>query len=132
MTSSWFFFSTHKPQDFGLVKLLNTDYKIIMRLITNRLLTSLPYVLHLGKECGDPDCNISHAFALLRDTVVCSVMTGKPIRLLSLDFSSAFYRISQADLLSMLRSYGCNVQIIRLINSVRENTTTEIQINGHC
>jgi hypothetical protein len=52
--------------------------------------------------------------------------------ILSLDFSSAFYRISHADLLSMLRAYGCNVQIIGFIHSVYENAIAKIQINDHC
>jgi hypothetical protein len=93
---------------------------------------SLRYVLHLGKNCWDPDCNISNAFALLRNTIACSVLTGKPMRPLSPEFSSVFYLIPNADLLSMLRTYGCNVHIIRLIYFVYEKATAKIQINGHC
>lgn len=102
-----------------------------MRLINNRLRTSLRYVLNLGKQYWDANCNISDAFALLRDTIVCSLLTGKPIRLLSLDISSAFYRITHADLLSMLLTHGCNLQLIGLINFVYEKATAKIQIHGH-
>jgi len=104
---------------------------MIVRLITNRLRTSLRYLLHPGKQCGDPYCNISNVFVVLHDTIACTVLTGQPIRLFSLDFSSTFYRIPHTVFLSMLRAYGCNVKIIGLINIVYENAIAKIKINGH-
>jgi hypothetical protein len=66
------------PQDFRPITLLNTDCKILVRLIAKRLRTSLPNIIHPGQHCRVPDRNIFDAVAGLRDDIACAELTAKP------------------------------------------------------
>jgi hypothetical protein len=56
------------PVDYRLITLLKTDYKILARLIANRLRPTLSELLHPSQYCGVPG-TIFDAVATIRDAI---------------------------------------------------------------
>jgi hypothetical protein len=74
--------------------LLTTEYKILARIMSRRLLQVLQDHLHNSQFCGVPGNSILGAGSRVRDAITYSEMTGTPLCVLSLDFQNAFNRIS--------------------------------------
>jgi Reverse transcriptase (RNA-dependent DNA polymerase). len=94
------------PADYSLITLLNTDYKIIARIIANRLRPTISDVLYPSQYSGVPGNTIFDAVATVRYAVAYAELTHVPLYILSLDFTTAFDRILHTYLFRMLNSYG--------------------------
>ena len=62
--------------------LLNTDYKILARIIDNRLRPTLFEVLHPSQYCGTPGNTIFDAVATVRDAIAYADLTHAPLCIL--------------------------------------------------
>jgi hypothetical protein len=112
------------------ITLLNCDYKILARIIANRLWRSLPDVIHPGQHCGVGGRHIFDAAGGIRDVIAYAEFKRMPLCLFSLDFFSAFDCISHNYFSHILEMYGYHDQAIGLERSLFKNTTFKIQING--
>ena len=116
------------PADFRPITLLNTDYKIMVRVIVNRLRPMMEVILHPSQYCGVPGRTIFEAMATVREAISQTEVTRMP---LSLDFQVAFNRISYQYLFTTLRSYGFADCFVVRIKSMYEEAASSFQINGH-
>jgi hypothetical protein len=82
--------------------LLNADYKILARIIAKRLKTIFSTVIHPSQHCGGIERTIIRAISGVRDVLETIELTKQKACLVSLDFSSAFDRISHTYLFSNL------------------------------
>ena len=76
--------------------LLNTDYKLLARIITNRLRLWMPYVLQPSQFCGINEGTVFEAIATVRDAVAYANATRTPMCVLTIDFKEAFEKISHS------------------------------------
>ena len=60
----------HTPEDYRPITLLNTDYKILARLIAARVRPILAEILHHSQYCGVPRNTIFDAVVTIRDSIV--------------------------------------------------------------
>jgi hypothetical protein len=95
-------------------------------------------VLHLEVQqlrnsqfCGVPGKTILDAISSIRDVLALSECTGTPLCVLTLDFQSAFDRISQDYLFTILRQYGISQWFIDRLYALYDQATASAQINGH-
>ena len=95
-----------KPTDFRPITLLNVDYKILTKILANRLQPLIAEHLQKNQFCGVPGKTILDALATVRDTTAMAEIKKTPMCLVSLDFQEAFDRISHTYLVTTLRSYG--------------------------
>jgi len=121
----------HTPEDYRPITLLNTDYKILARLIAARMRPILAELVHPSQYCGVLGNTIFDAVATVRDAIAYAETTRCPLCVVSLDFKQAFDRISHTYLLTVLRSYGFGAGFIECIRMMYGNTTTVIQVNRH-
>jgi hypothetical protein len=82
------------PADTRPITLMNTDYKLVARIISRRLRSLLKRHLHSTQYCGVPGNSILEAVATVRDTIAYAEQMTKPLCVLALDFKNAFDRIS--------------------------------------
>jgi hypothetical protein len=118
------------PEDSRPLTLLNTDLKLLARIIAKRLVPWLPQILHPGQHCGVRGKSILEATATLRDAIIYAETLNK-ICILSLDFQAAFDRISHTYLYRILRAHGFRDRVIGQIRSLYEGATASVQINGY-
>ena len=111
------------PDDYRPITLLNSDYKILARIVEGRIRAALVEVLHANQHCGVTGKSIFEAIATVRDAVAYAEMANAPLCVLSLDFKEAFDKISHKYLFTILQSYGFSDALLRCIENMYTNAT---------
>jgi hypothetical protein len=117
--------------DFRPITLLNSDYKILARIVEGRIRPALVELLHASQYCSVPGKSIFDAVASVRDAVTYGEMANTPLCVLSLDFKEAIDKISHKYLFTILQSYGFSDTFLRCIKNMYTNATSVVHINGH-
>jgi len=86
--------------DYRPLTLLNTDYKIMARIIANRIRLCLAAIHHPNQHCGVQGNSVYEAVGAVRETVINAEVTKTPLCIVSIDFSEAFDKISHTHLLA--------------------------------
>jgi hypothetical protein len=94
-----------RPEDNRPLTLLNADFKLLARIIANRIRPWIKDLLHPSQHCGVQDNNISGAISAIRDAIAETELTHTPVCIISLDFKGAFDKIVRSYLFAMLASY---------------------------
>jgi hypothetical protein len=118
------------PDGYHPITLLNTDYKILARIMAQRLSTVLEEQLTSSQYCSVPGKSILEAVSVICDVTAHAKVTRTPICVLSLDFRHAFDRMSHHYLFQILTGYGIIPWFIDRIHALYEHVTTSVQING--
>jgi hypothetical protein len=119
-----------RPEDYRPLTLLNTDYKLLTRIIANRLRPWLTELLHPAQHCCLPGTTVFEALATIRDAVAYAELTGTPLCLLSIDFKEDFDNIFHDCLIAILREHGFSEHFRRRIQNIYGNASSAVQING--
>jgi hypothetical protein len=99
------------PEGYRPITLLNTDYKILARIIAQRIRPVMEK-LHESHYCGVPGNNIFDAVTTIREAIAQAEVTETLLCVLSLDFREAFDRISHKYLFAVLDRYGLSDYVI--------------------
>jgi len=110
---------------------MNTDYKLLARIMARRLRQVVADQLQYTQYCGDPGNTINDAMSYVHDVTAHAESTGTPTCILTLDFHNAFDRISHANLFNILPQYGISPWFLERIRTLYTNTTPSVQINGN-
>jgi hypothetical protein len=116
------------PQEYRPITLLNTDYKILARMIAQCLRPALEDRLTSTQYCGVPGNSILDAATTIR---ACAENKRIPMCVLSFDFRNAFGRIAHEYLFQVFQAYGIDDAFIQGIKQMYEGATSSVQINGH-
>jgi len=115
--------------DYRPLTLMNIDYKILTRIIAERLRPFMPTILHPHQFCGLQGNSVFEAVAVVREAIAYAETAKKPICIVSIDFSTAFDRISHEYLYKVLSSHGFDDLFIQRIKTFYGNATSEKHIN---
>ena len=118
------------PEDYRPLTLLNTDYKLLTRIIARRLKTWTEDILHTHQYCGRSGKTIYDAVAAVRDISAYAETTHTSVCLLSLDFKDAFDNISHDYINNILREYGTSDTFRRRLKTIYEGASSTIVLNG--
>jgi exonuclease III len=119
------------PDNFRPLTLLNTDYKILTRIIANRLKPRADNILHRNQFCGRSGHTILDAIATVRDIIAYAEEYNESICLLSIDFKDAFDKISHTYLFKILQEYGISDRFCSRLKKIYANATSTLTLNGH-
>ena len=119
-------------KNYRPISLLNVDYKIIAKVLCNRLRYCLADIIHPDQTCSIPGRSIFDNCHLIRDIVhnVNSNVNDYGI-LLSTDQEKAFDRVDHSYLLYMLKKYGFNDDFVRWISIMYYDISSAVIVNGH-
>jgi hypothetical protein len=123
-----------KPEraaDYRLLTLLNADFKLLTRLIANRLRPWIQDILHPHQYCGSLQNNIFGVIPAIRETIAKAEMTRAPVCIMSLDFKEAFDKIAHRYLFEVLESSRSSREFQLRIKRTYSDATSSIQVNGH-
>jgi len=118
------------PENYRPLTILNTDYKLLTRIIVNRLRPWMKDILHHNQYCWRNGQTVFDAVATVRDIIAYAEGTNKPICLLSIDFKDAFDKMSYAFLFKILREYRISEKCSRL-QKIYADATSTLTLNGH-
>jgi hypothetical protein len=116
--------------DYRFLTLLNSDVKLMARIMADRMAQWLPTILHHSQHCGLQGKTMLDAVATIREVIANAEHTGQAMCILSLDFQAAFDRISHQYLFNILDRYGFSMQFQRRIRDLYEKAEAIIRING--
>lgn len=107
------------------ISLLNTDYKIIAKVLALRLRKVLPAVIHPDQTCGSIQENIMK----IRDIVHHTGNNGQVV-IISLDQEKAFDRVDRGYLLKVLDKMNFGEDFQRWVQTLYFGATATISNNG--
>lgn len=117
-----------KLENYRPLSLLNTDYKILAKVLANRIKRAAPTVISSTQAYGIPGRDISDIISTIRDTVEYMGKAGGII--LSVDLNKAFDRVEHSFLFCTLEKFGFGERIINWIKLLYRNATSSVKING--
>ena len=112
------------------ISLLNVDYNILSKALTNRLSKVLPSIVQEDQTCSIPGRTIFDNLALFRDTLEYITVTGETGILVSLDQEKAFDRVNRDFLSNVLQRFGFGPVFQRWISVLYQDAVMRILVNG--
>ena len=118
-------------EDYRPITFMNSDYKMLARIMAHRLQPALKEILHPYQYGGTKGGGIFEEAATKREAIAHTELTGVQRCIISLDFSQAFDKISHEYLFCILQEYGFSTQFITYIQNIYNDASSQIHINGH-
>lgn len=122
--------------DYRPIALLNTAYKVLGRILAERLHAILPRIISNSQQGFVRGRNIDKTDIILR--ALLSTSFGDPTTpwedspgVLCLDLRKAYDTLSREFLQLVLRSYGFPSKILDVILALHEGTTAQFLVNGN-
>ena len=121
----------HLCKNYRPISLLNIDYKIITKVLSNRLRLSLPMLIHPDQTCSIKGRSIQDNCSYLRDILDDINYENDTGILLSLDQEKAFDRVDHTYLLELLKTYGFSQNFLKWIRILYTDICSSVLVNGH-
>ncbi len=121
----------HNLKNWRSISLLNTDYKIIAKLIANRLKLVLPFISNSDQTGYLKTRYIGENIRLLQEVTFFSEQTRNNIILLSIDFEKAFDSLNWNFLFAALKHVNFGDKIIQYIKMLYKNIESTVINNGN-
>ena len=112
------------------ISLLNLDYKICTKVLSNRLRKVLPLILSEDQTCGVPSRSIFENLFLLRDTIDFVRRKNLSAAVISLDQEKAFDRVNHTFLQRVLERFNFGPSFRRWVQVVYTDITSVVLNNG--
>ena len=111
--------------------MLNVDYKIIAKIIANRIRKVLHLFISPEQFCSVPGKSISTCNLMLRDLIYYVNDEKIPAALISLDWSKAFDRVDLRFVFKIMKRIGFSEIIVNYIRMMYLNAESCLCINGN-
>lgn len=112
------------------ISLLNTDYKIIMKILAGRFKEVLASIVEPTQAYAVPGREVSDSVCAIRDIMEHMKTDGKGGIILSLDFNKAFDRVEHDFLFSVLNKVGFGKRVRSWIELMYSNARSRVKCNG--
>ncbi|CAB1347001.1 unnamed protein product [Coregonus sp. 'balchen'] len=111
--------------------MLCVDYKLLAKVLADRLCTALPYVVHEDQTCGIEGRSIRWNLSLIRDSIAWVEDRGLPLMVAALDQAKAFDRVNIYFLFRVLGRLGFGEKYIGWIHALYVGAGCRVNVNGH-
>ena len=112
------------------ISLLNTDVKILSKILCNRLKQVITTIVNKDQTCGIPGRSILDNLHLLRNTLDYVKQKDLKLILLSLDFRKAFDNVSHDFLFKTLSNFGFGPDFIKWVKLLYTDVKSQVLANG--
>ena len=124
-TGEIFHLTNYRP-----ISLINTDVKIITKVLTIRLMYVLPTIIH-STQTAVYGRRIDQNIHLVRDLIDLANKNDETAAFIFLDQEKAFDRVNHKFLFKTMHTFGIGQNFIRWVSTIYANATSILQINGH-
>ena len=97
------------------ISLLCTDYKILTKILANRLKQILPKIISQEQNCSIPQRTIFNNLFLIRDLIKYQKEKKNKFYLLQIDQEKAFDKIDRPFLFQTMEKLGFSIEYIKFI-----------------
>jgi exonuclease III len=116
-------------KNYRPISLLNTDYKVLTKSLTNRLKRYMATLVHEDQQASVPDRNIQKHTHFIRDIISYTHERNSYSSILSLDQEKAFDRVSHSYLIKTLSVNNLGKYFIDWIKIIYSNPDSKILLN---
>ena len=113
------------------ISLLNYDYKILTKILANRLQNSLKDIISTEQTAAIKGRTIIENLQLNRDIISYANTNELEASIITLDQEKAFDRVDRKFLFKALRKFGYGPNIIFTIEAIYNNIEAQIKLNGN-
>ena len=113
------------------ISLLNYDYKILTKILANRLRNSLTDIISTEQTAAIKCRTIVENLQLNRDIISFANINKLEASIITLDQKKAFDRVDRNFLFKALRKFGYRPNIISIIETLYNNIEVQIKLNGN-
>ena len=113
------------------ITMLNVDYKIFAKIITNRIKPLLSKIISPEQFCGVEGRSINKCNVLLRDIMFYSNEQCIPAAFVNLDWAKAFDRVNLKLLFKIMLKLGFDEKFIGWVKMLYNKAESCLCINGH-
>ena len=119
------------PKNWRPISLLNSDYKILARILAGRLSKVLQLLIHPDQSCGVQGRYIGENIVLLNSIFQYSREASVPGALLSLDQEKAFDRVDHGFLFRIMSHVGFGSSFISWVKLLYSGISSAVCVNGY-
>ncbi len=112
------------------LSLLNTDYKILTKVLTNRIKEVVGNIISQNQAYSIPGRDITDTICTIRDVVDSLDKDGEGGIVLSIDLNKAFDRVEHSFIEQTMRRFGFGERILRWISLLYNNAKSCVKVNG--
>jgi exonuclease III len=113
------------------ISLLNVDYKILSKIMANRLKKVLHCIVNIDQVCSIPGRSIMDVLHLLRDVIDFIEQKNLGGAIISIDQTKAFDRVSHEFMFLALKYYGFGSDFINWVHMLYNDVSSSVIVNGH-
>ena len=110
------------------ISLLNTDYKILAKVLANRIKSVVGSIVSATQAYGIPGRDIADTIGSVRDVV--RFMTEEGGIVLSVDFNKAFDRVEHEFMFRTLEKFGFGDRFVKWIRLLYSSAKSRVKCNG--
>ena len=121
----------NKITNYRPLTMLCTDYKIFSKVLTNRLVSVLPFVIGSDQTCAVPGRQLNWNLQMHRDILSYSQDRNIPLIVLSLDQEKAFDRVDHGFLFRTLEKFGFGVRFRSWLRILYTEVGSRVNVNGN-
>ena len=122
---------TQIPSNWRPISLLNTDYKLLAKILQVRLSKLLPNIINEFQTCAIPGRSIHNNLILIRDLIDYSVLNNYSCALVSIDQEKAFDKVNWDFLKKVLFKLGFGENFMKWISILYNNINSKLLVNGY-
>ena len=114
------------------ISLLNVDYKILTKTLSNRVKSVLPYIININQTGYVEGRKLCYSVRLVQDIMEYTKIKNNSGILLQIDFEKAFDSIEWNFLIKALKRFNFGDSFIKWVNVIYKNISSCIINNGKC
>lgn len=122
--------SKMKLENYRPLSLLNTDYKILTKVLANRIKGVVGGIISESQAYSIPGRDIVDTVCTIRDVVESMGRDGEGGMILCMDLNKAFDRVEHSFIVQVMRRFGFGKKMVDWIKLVYGNARSCVKING--
>ena len=117
-------------ENYRPISLLNTDYKILMKILANRFKEVLASIIEPTQAYSVPGREVSDTVRTISDVIEWMKTDGQGGIVLSLDFNKAFDRVEHHFLFKVLGRMGFGARMLTWVKLLYGSAKSRVKVNG--